>query len=303
MILDGISVGIHSKKNLQSIFEKWSNLIHLSGVKILNGSDDEFVVEYNNVSGKKVFYSDKRVFLNIPFKKIQTGELLFYSALPFFEIQRQRGSVVTMHAAAVKLSGKGILLLGKTGSGKTTITLSLCLNNKASLIGNDTVNLGIVDKSVVAFSGSKFFTLREESIKRNIPELLNLFPLSRKDPWTHKVNFLPDKLGIDTCYNPVSVIRSYLVHVDETMDKLYIADANTMDVRLYLNENMSRYIRGTAIAIFDNQHRFMGCVPSYDLPSFFKMRVSLIERLIAKTEIIYISGNINDVCQYIVSEK
>lgn len=304
MVLDRVvSVGIHSKIDLWSIFEKWSKLTHFTGVEVFNGGDNEFIVEYNNEPGEKIFYSEKRAYINIPFKKIQIGELLFYSALPFFEIQRQRNSAVTIHAAAVELSGKTILLLGKSGSGKTTISLFLCLNNEARLIGNDTVNIGTVDGNVTAFSGSKFFTLREESIKRNIPKLLNLFPLTKKDPWTHKINFLPNKLGIDTCYHPMRVIRSYLVHVDETMDKLYIANANTMDTRLYFNENMSRYIRGTAIAIFDDKPSFMGYVPSYDLPSFFKMRVALAEKLIADTEIIYISGNINDICQYIVSEK
>ncbi len=301
LFLDGASVGIYSKTDLQPIFAKWNKLIHFTGVEVLLGGDSEFVVEYNNVPGNKVFYSGNKVCINIPFEKLQTGELLFYSALPFLEIQRQRNSVVTIHAAAVELSGKAVLLFGKAGAGKTSVTLSLCLNNNARLIGNDTVNIGMVDESITACSGSKFFTFRQESIKRNIPKLLNLFPLSKKDPWTNKINCLPSKVGIDTCDTSMSVTRSYLVHVDETMDKLYVASANTIDTRLYLNENMSRYIRGTAVAIFDDNSHFMGYVPSYDLPDFFRMRAELTEMLIAETEIVYVSGSLHDICQYIIS--
>jgi|AntAceMinimDraft_4_1070372.scaffolds.fasta_scaffold16892_2 hypothetical protein len=300
---DGVSVGIHSKTDLQSIFAKWNKLIHFTGVEVSLGGHQEFVVEYNNIPDNEVFYSGKQVHINIPFEKLETGELLFYSALPFLEVQRQRSSAVTMHAAAVEFLGKAVLLLGKSGAGKTSIALSLCLNHGAQLIGNDILIAGIVDGNVTVGSGNKFLRLRKESVKRNMPKLLNLFPVSEKDPWTHKIDCLPETLGIDTCNANMSIGRSYLVHVDNTMEKLYVANANTMDTRLYLNENMSRYIRGTAIAIFGESSQFMGYVPSYDLPNFFRMRIKLAEKVITETEIIYVSGSLNDICQYIISEK
>lgn len=299
--LYGESVGICSKTNLSPIFDRWNKLIYLTGVEVCSGGSHEFIVEYNNLPSNEVHYSEKQVCINIPFEKLQNGELLFYSALPFLEVQRQRKSIVTMHAAAIEFSGKSILLLGKTGSGKTSIVLSLCLNNKARFIGNDIVNVGMIDDKIMTCSGSKFFRLRQESIKRNMPELLNLFSLSKRDSWSHKIDYSPDKLGISTCDTSMEIAQSYLVHVDESMDNLYVADANTMDIKLYLNENMSRYIRGTAISIFDENSHFMGYVPSYDLPAFFVARVKLVEALIVKTRMTYISGSLNDICQYIIS--
>jgi len=42
---------------------------------------------------------------------------------------------------------------------------------------------------------------------------------------------------------------------------------------------------------------------SYDLPNFFRMRIELVEKVITETEIVYVSGSLNDICQYIISEK
>lgn len=303
MSRDGARVGLRSDTDLSLIFAKWKELMHLTGVMVDLGGKNEFVVKYLNASPKSVIYSDKSVQVTVPIEQLQTGEVLLYAALPFLEVIHQRQRVVTMHAAAVELDNEVILLLGKAGAGKTSLTLSLCRNHKARLIGNDIVKVGLANEQIKAYAGSKYFFLREESIKRNIPDLLSLFPQSEKDPWTHKIHCLPDRLGIDTCSEQVPITKSYLVHVDETMDELYTTSADKMDTRLYLNENMSRYIRGTAIALFGDDSRFMGYVPSLDTPEFFYMRTGLTETLISTTKMMYLSGNLQDTCQHIVKEN
>lgn len=300
--LDGESVGVWSDTDLTPIFTKWKEYLHLTGVMINPGSDQEFTVRYTNASFEPVTYSDKSVLVTIPLEQLQSGEILLYAALPFLELLHQRKQVVTMHAAAVEFGGRAILLLGKAGAGKTSLTLSLCRNHRARLIGNDVVKVGLVDSSVQACAGSRYFFLRQESIKRNIPDLLSLFPQSEKDPWTHKIYCSPERLGVQTCEGGIPITKSYLVHVDETMDELYVTSADKMDTRLYLNENTSRYIRGTAIALFGQGLQFMGYVPSFDSSDFFNMRVGLTETLISDTEMVYLSGNLHNTCQFIVKE-
>lgn len=300
--LDGESVGVWSDADLAPTFAIWKGLLHLTGVKVGPSSDQEFIVRYTNASFESVTYSDKSVLVTMPLEQLQSGEILLYAALPFLEVLHQRKRVVTMHAAAVEFGDKAILLLGKAGAGKTSLTLSLCRNHRARLIGNDVVKVGLVDGSVQACAGSKYFFLRQESIKRNIPDLLSLFPQSEKDPWTHKIYCSPERLGVPTCEGETLITKSYLVHVDETMGELYTASADKMDTRLYLNENMSRYIRGTAIALFGQGSQFMGYVPSFDSSDFFNTRVGLTEALISNTKMVYLSGNLHDTCQYIVKE-
>jgi hypothetical protein len=300
--LDCESVGVWSDIDLAATFAKWKEIFHLSRVVIGPSSHQEFIVRYVSAPFEPVTYSDGLVQVTVPFEQLQSGEVLFYAALPFLEVLHQRKQVVTMHAAAIEFDDSAILLLGKAGAGKTSLTLSLCRNHRARLIGNDIVKVGLVGTSVQTCAGSKYFFLRQESIKRNVPDLLSLFPQSEKDPWTHKIYCSPEQLSVSMCTGQVPITKSYLVHVDETMDELYTTSADKMDTRLYLNENMSRYIRGTAIALFGQGSQFMGYVPSFDSLDFFNMRVELIETLISNTKIAYLSGNLHDTCQYIVKE-
>lgn len=46
-----------------------------------------------------------------------------------------------IHATLVKLDGKGILLIGKSGSGKSDLALRLIENKKASLVADDIVDI------------------------------------------------------------------------------------------------------------------------------------------------------------------
>ncbi|MEI7777576.1 MAG: hypothetical protein WCI52_03120 [bacterium] len=300
--LDGESVSVRSETDLSPIFTKWKDLLHFTGVGVSPGGSHEFVVEYENAPSKPAHYSDNSVQVTVPIQQLQTGELLLYAALPFLEVLHQRKQVVTMHAAAVELGGRAIMLLGKAGAGKTSLTISLCRNHGARLVGNDIVKIRLVGESAFAYAGSKYFFLRKESIKRNIPDLLGMFPQSGKDPWTHKIYCLPDRLGISTCVGEMPIVKSYLVHVDETMNELYTTSADRMDTRLYLNENMSRYIRGTAVALFGGSSQLMGYIPSFDTPDFFDMRVRLIEGLILSTKMVYLSGSLQDTCSYITGE-
>ncbi len=301
--LDGESVGIQSETDLSTVLTKWKELLHLTGVEARLGGEHEFVVEYTNAPNNEVSYSEKHARITMPFTKLRTGELLLYAAFPFLEVLHQRKMIVTMHAAAIEFSGKAVLLLGKAGAGKTSLALSLCRNYGARLIGNDIVKIGLANGNINTYAGSKYFFLRQESIKRNIPSLLHLFPKSKRDAWTNKIYCLPEKLGIDTYVGYAPIAQSYLVHVDETMKYLYVNSADRIDTKLYLNENMSRYIRGTAIALFSEESHFMGYVPSYDTPAFFTMRVKLIETLISNIGIVYLAGSLNDICQHLVSEK
>lgn len=300
--LDGESVGVRSKTDLSLMFARWKELPHLGGVEVHGGQAHEFVIEYVDAQDSNVSYSGKQAIITMPLPMFQDGELLLYVALPFLEVLHQRKQIVTIHAASVELAGKAILLLGKAGAGKTSLTLSLCQNHGAKLIGNDIVKVGLVDGKIFACAGSKYFFLRQESIKRNLPELLSLFPQSGKDSWTHKIYCLPERLGISTCQEYTLISKSYLVHVDETMQDQYSESADKMDTRLYLHENMSRYIRGTAVALFGNGSRFLGYIPSFDSPDFFEMRAGLMEKIISETNMVYVAGNIHDTCKRIVDD-
>lgn len=135
----------------------------------------------------------------------------------------------------------GDIFLIRPSSGKTTLSLDLCDKYNYFLIGNDRNVIGFnFDEELVAFDGTKFVFLRYESIKRNVPELLGLFPNEKKDSWLRKVKVLPDDLSIRVSSN-VPITKSYIIYVDNSQKKLYCRNGDDLANRLYLNA-VSEYI-------------------------------------------------------------
>ncbi len=53
--------------------------------------------------------------------------------------------MLNIHASLVSLDNKGILLLGKSGSGKSDLALRLIMEQEAKLVADDRVNLDVIN--------------------------------------------------------------------------------------------------------------------------------------------------------------
>jgi HPr kinase/phosphorylase len=65
------------------------------------------------------------------------------------------GAAINLHASAVQLAGKGVLILGGSGSGKSSLALELMREAlrggcQASLIADDRVNLFLINDGLFA---------------------------------------------------------------------------------------------------------------------------------------------------------
>ena len=65
-----------------------------------------------------------------------------------------------IHATCVRLNGKGVLLLGESGSGKSDLALRL-IDRVASLVADDQVHIVKKDKTLVASAPQKLRGLLE----------------------------------------------------------------------------------------------------------------------------------------------
>jgi hypothetical protein len=293
LVIDGQRVGVRSTVDLHSALQRVKTQPNFAGLGVeQDGTTCRFFVEYRESDQPRVRYSRASAFVEAPWAVIETGDLLVYAALPFVELQHQQKGFVTAHAAAVSLDGKALMLFGKEGAGKTSTALGLCRWHGAKLIGNDLVLIG----------GTKFFHLRYESMRKNMPELLTLFPQSQADPWLQKVFCQPEDLNVEVRHGITIVSRAYLVHVDDTTQGLFVKPADDIVTRLYLNENLSRYIRGTSIALFGNDRSFLGYVPSFDSEALFQKRKALMERILTLPPMMYVSGALREVVAYIRSQ-
>jgi len=273
----------------------------------------DFSVSKNPVnSGYKLFYSDsdlssviyssKQCRLNYPWSKMNSGETLLYAAYPLFEAQRQSQGWLTAYSAAVSVGDNGILLLGKSGAGKTSIAVDLCRRYGAQLIGNDLTIIGRQAGKMFVKGGTKFLFLRFESVKRSLPDLIDLFPHQPIEPWLCKIKVNPAEIGVSVRTLPVEIKQIFSVHIDENLSSVHVQDSQGLATKLFLIENFSRYIRGSCINIlggtaFDQ----LGFIPSYDNERFFKFRCELIELVLEKTK--YISGPLYLVTDYIIKNN
>lgn len=301
---DDWRVSYESTCDLASAFRRLAEQPPFTDLRIDGGiSDSSFLIRYHESDQTSVRYYRRHVEIHASWTKTRGGEMLLYAALPFVALQRQRFGYVTAHAAAVAFPKGAILLLGKGGAGKTIAALALCRWHDARLIGNDLVVFGINKEKnqMTTRGGTKFFHLRYESIRRNIPELLHLFPPSEEDLWLRKVMVNAADVGISTEDKPVQILCAYLVHVDETQGSFFTKLADSVVTRLYLNENFSRYIRGGSIALLDQDLSFLGFVPSFDSAALFRHRTTLIEKLLKEPPMLYVSGKLSEVASFIAS--
>lgn len=214
---------------------------------------------------------------------------LFYNLAE--RTRQEKFGLLTAHAAAVSKDGKGILILGDKGSGKTSLMLALCLTQGYEMIGNDSVILGTQDKPSV-MAGS-----RQINVRLPVAKKLSL-PLKeesrRKDQIDYEIksSFLPEELGIkaSASSNPISSVVRINIHSDNP--EFVAANVPSPEIEaLRLSENFSRYIRGIPTPLELSNEGIRGYFPDLDTPELTEKRNDLVNALLTQTPYLYVAGN------------
>lgn len=262
----------------------------------------------DSVSSARIFNNKKALEIKSPVEEIVEAATIPFRAHYLLEPQRQRDSIITTQGAGVSKKNNAVLIMGKRGSGKSSITLELCRNYDYKLIGNDLVLIGYKKNNGYLYGGSKVFTLRYTTVKHYNTDLRKYFKKKTQDEWTNKINVYPKNLGISIQKEPVNITKAFYVHLKNNKSApLYIKRIGNKDTvymgRLFLYEALSRYIRGVCIPIVRGSQFYLGdYLPSLDKPSYHKKRVRLIEWLIKDLGFYYITGSMNAICDYINAE-
>lgn len=274
--------------------------IELPGIKVTKDIPKQcnYYIKYRDSKNHKFFCTNNTMIIEYPRELLTPASIIHIGYVMIEKQQAERGSIIC-HSACVAKEGKSILLLGRSGSGKTTVSLKLCIDNEFSLVSNDRTIIDFSDgKQLKATEGTKFLLLREESIRRNLPELLYLFPNTEKDSWENKIKIIPSKLGINIENNVVPIAKVYKLHVDNEQGKLNVIAGDNPVNRMFLNEVFSMGIRGVYTTFCDKNFKACGYVPSFDTENTYLKRCSIIEEVVSSCQMEYISGNLNDVCAY-----
>lgn len=118
-----------------------------------NGIPDVELTITNGSSRPMIKFEDGHFFAS--YKDI-CRDIRHLSYLVLYVIQAcmQRRGLYYIHSAAVDIGGSGILLLGDSGSGKTTAALAACRDFGARIIGDDSVIIGEENYMGVLLAGN-----------------------------------------------------------------------------------------------------------------------------------------------------
>jgi len=214
---------------------------------------------------------------------LESGSHLIFRAICVAEYQRQKeGKILTHGAGMASPDGRGLLLLGNQGAGKTSIALSLGTRGY-SIVGNDQVIFGQSDRGIDLIDGTKYLTIRKNVLRYNLPNLTSIdFPTNGRSKWDTKVIVNPEDVGISECTAPVPLCAVFIVHLDGSgTDKAGIKKLTPCDLQnnLFLSEKFSRHISGIATPLLADDGRLLALSPSFDDTDTLKTRQEIINTL------------------------
>lgn len=277
-------------------------------VKTKAYSDYSIIYIKDNVFSARMLNNNKTLEIKGPLKDIREASTIPFRAHFMLELQRQRNSIFTTQGAGVSKQGKGILLMGKRGAGKSSITLELCRKYNYKLIGNDLVLVGLKKNRGYFFGGAKVFVLRFTAVKYYNSDLQRFFKKESQNEWINKARLLPKELGISIEKKYPKIIKAFYVHLlNDKSAPLYIRRIGNKETshmgRLYLYEELSMYIRGVCIPIVHGSQFYIGdYLPSLDKSEYHKNRVKFIDWLMDDVGFYFISGSMDAICNFINQE-
>lgn len=239
-------------------------------------------------------------FISGSFKDFAESHTVPYLIHYILESERSNKGKATIHAAAVSKNGKGVLILGKQGSGKTSITLELCRKYGYSLVGNDLVLASIQDNTGYLYGGTKIFRVRATTVKDYNKDLKSFFKSGSNDEWTQIAVIELDKIHVLTEKSIVPIHGIYYVHLYPPNHDFIIKEVDELFSRIYLYQIFSEYIRGSAIIpLIGENLRFSDYIPSLDTKEAFKKRIRFINWIINNKNYKYVAGALADICTFI----
>lgn len=198
----------------------------------------------------------------------------------------QREQIFLVHASAVEYAGRGILLLGGSGSGKTSVAVRMHLDHKAKILGDETVALALKEGNISILGGGSSPELRENTIRANFPELVRTYQEEKR---YEGVLFLPDI--VERGSFPLRVDMICLVRAD--YGKTGVAGVVNVSAGIaskHLFEALSEAIQGGEYA-----PSVKWAIPSLDTPEFVSERLHAIRECGLGLRMTMARGDINEI--------
>lgn len=206
-----------------------------------------------------------------------------------------------LHSAAISIDKKGIILLGKSSSGKTILSSYLCNQLGGGWLANDWSAIEISQGHTQIIKGHDFISIRPESLVHLLPftdERLALF-LSQRC-CSAKVTFTDAELEFKLDTFPRRLYQIYLININNN-DEFKYNKLDSKKAYSVMNFEMTWVVNGYNSTLYDKAGKVLLDKVVVDvIPPNFD---SILKSICNSVEFYEVSGNVKSVGDYVATES
>lgn len=248
---------------------------------ILVEGEDKLEVILNGDSSITLVYGDRRLTSTQQEKYLQRD--LVWIALPLLEQSRQAGDQYLVHGSAVDIDGKGVLFIGPTHSGKTSLAATLGFKYGYNIIATEHALLGSQ-----GIEGGTHIMELYRGLKNHIPSI----PVEQPegDGWDKPSRAEIDLVACGKHSQGAALSKIIWVQVVHESQEITHTIWSPRKSKIMLSEAMSWMIDSSQSFV----HNFTSKLPSLDFnPEIRARRIGQINQWVDEQgiRIDYIKGN------------
>lgn len=288
------ALNILKGKYITSTIPEYS--IHYKKPKIENGN---IIIKIDKLGNSVNFnLTSNQIEIIIPLEKFLIDDLIYIVFLLFVKILQEE-SIFLVHSSCVSRKDKGILLIGPSESGKSTVSLHLCLKEGYSLVSTDMTILKVQNDKLVVIGGTKGCSLFPGIIKKEFSsEKKKLFNISDHNLWSSKIPINESRLReLDIQFEKKTKLKHiFFLRVQDT--EFFAKPIEDVAAKIKTLGFLSEWIRGANNMLIG----LNSLIPSFDSTKSEAKRLNALSVITANTRQYSLYGNLDKITDFIKKE-
>ena len=230
-------------------FETCIQIIELHDSKLYSITQSSLEnITSNNFMGTDIAYNDKKIifFSN----DVRTGVIQQVSLYLSFimQIVLSYHNIYLLHGACIVDNNQGIIIIGNSGAGKSSILLREITEYNKKMITDDILILTIINAQIIAVKNIHSIGINEEDLNRYYPYLKPFRDISQKDNYQIKSRINYEKYDNSVYVDKIGVKK--IIFLCERQAKPTIKKIDASKAFKYLVNSHRHYFKGV-IDFFD----------------------------------------------------
>ena len=241
---------------------------------------------------------NNRVELSVTPDKLYQGDVVYLLYLLFAKILQEAGYFL-VHGSSVAFNQKASLLVGPSESGKTIVSLVLCLKHGYSLVSSDMSLLKQEGNKILVVGGTKESSMYPGTIAAIFGDKRTKILSEPKAPWEEKLNVSEtelNQLGVRYEEN-VPLVAIYYLRVQDSL--FFQKSLDEIAAKIKALGFLSEWIRGGNNLVVSTN----SLVPSFDTEKAERERLRALEIISASVCQYSLYGNLQKVAEFIAKQN